>query len=185
MKNLLLLALLSCGGLSRAFGYDFVVAKDGSGRFRTVQEAFNAVPDFRKKVTTIFVKKGIYKEKLLLAGPKQLMKLMGEDKGTPGSASCYIEGVGPALAALRQNRVPRLRAGRPHRAHRLGQLAESRKRKNGLLCGVPLHWPRRQSGGPGGLGAAAHGQRSQEVHAQGCFCAQRALGTRQVARQLG
>ena len=55
---------------ARAPGYDFVVAQDGSGQFRTVQEAFNAVPDFRKKVTTIFIKNGIYKEKLLLAGSK-------------------------------------------------------------------------------------------------------------------
>ncbi|RSK42504.1 pectinesterase family protein [Hymenobacter perfusus] len=93
--------------------YDFVVAQDGSGQFRTVQEAFNAVPDFRKKVTTIFVKKGVYKEKLLLAGSKQFVQLVGEDreqtiltyddynqkknifgedKGTSGSASCYIYG---------------------------------------------------------------------------------------------
>ena len=113
MKNLLLLVLLSCGGLGRAWAYDFVVAQDGSGRFRTVQEAFNAVPDFRKKVTTIFIKKGTYKEKLVLAGSKQLVKLIGEDrdrtiltyddynqkknifgedKGTSGSASCYIYG---------------------------------------------------------------------------------------------
>ncbi|KAA9332495.1 pectin esterase [Hymenobacter busanensis] len=105
--------------LERAFGqttaakYDFVVAQDGSGQFRTVQEAFNAVPDFRKKVTTILVKKGTYKEKLILAGSKQLVRLVGEDrdrtiltyddynqkknifgedKGTSGSASCYLYG---------------------------------------------------------------------------------------------
>jgi pectinesterase len=113
MKNLLLWVLLSSLSLGRAFGYDFVVAQDGSGRFRTVQEAFNAVPDFRKKVTTIFIKKGIYKEKLVLAGSKQMVRLIGEDrdrtvltyddynqkknifgedKGTSGSASCYIYG---------------------------------------------------------------------------------------------
>jgi pectinesterase len=118
VKNLLVLFCLSLLVLGRAFGqttpkYDFIVAQDGSGQFRTVQEAFNAVPDFRKKVTTIFVKKGTYKEKLLLAGSKQFVKLIGEDrnltvltyddynqkknifgedKGTSGSASCYIYG---------------------------------------------------------------------------------------------
>ena len=121
MKNLLLLLLLSFGGLGRAFGYDFVVAQDGSGKFRTVQEAFNAVPDFRKKVTTIFIKKGIYKEKLLLAGSKNMVQLIGEDrdltiltyddfnqkknifgedKGTSGSASCYIYGTDFSAANL-------------------------------------------------------------------------------------
>ncbi|WP_242695844.1 pectinesterase family protein [Desertivirga brevis] len=59
--------------------YDFVVAKDGSGNFKTVQEAINAVPDMRKKITTIFIKKGIYKEKLVLAGSKQMVRFIGED----------------------------------------------------------------------------------------------------------
>ncbi|OON69656.1 pectinesterase family protein [Hymenobacter sp. CRA2] len=113
MKQLLSLLCLSWLVLGRAFGYDFVVAQDGSGQFRTVQEAFNAVPDFRKKVTTIFVKKGTYKEKLILAGSKNFVRLIGEDrdrtiltyddynqkknifgedKGTSGSSSCYIYG---------------------------------------------------------------------------------------------
>ncbi len=59
--------------------YDFVVDKNGSGNFTSVQEAFNAVPDYRAKVTTIFVKKGIYKEKLILASSKTNVLLIGED----------------------------------------------------------------------------------------------------------
>jgi pectinesterase len=39
-----------------------VVAQDGTGQFRTVQEAFNAVPDFRKKPTTIYIKRGFIKK---------------------------------------------------------------------------------------------------------------------------
>ncbi|RZK29266.1 MAG: pectin esterase, partial [Hymenobacter sp.] len=58
----------------------FTVAQDNSGDFRTVQEAINAVPDFRKLVTTIFIKKGTYKEKLVLAGSKQMVHLVGEDR---------------------------------------------------------------------------------------------------------
>ncbi|NBW37773.1 MAG: pectin esterase, partial [Cytophagia bacterium] len=54
------------------------MAADGSGDFTTVQAAFNAVPDFRQNVTTIFVKKGIYKEKLILATSKTKVRLIGE-----------------------------------------------------------------------------------------------------------
>ncbi|WP_079690034.1 pectinesterase family protein [Ohtaekwangia koreensis] len=59
--------------------YDFVVAKDGTGNFKTVQEAINAVPDFRKNQTIIFVKNGVYKEKLILATSKTNVKFIGED----------------------------------------------------------------------------------------------------------
>ena len=90
--------------------YDFVVAKDGSGDFFTIQEAINAVPDFRKKVrTTILVRKGIYKEKLIVPASKINVSLIGqrgavvsgddyasknnkfgEKMSTSGSSSCYI-----------------------------------------------------------------------------------------------
>lgn len=59
--------------------YDFVVAQDGSGDFRTLQEAFNAVPDFRKKETRILLRRGTYKEKLTLATSKINVRLTGED----------------------------------------------------------------------------------------------------------
>ncbi|TDO22790.1 pectinesterase family protein [Pedobacter duraquae] len=98
-----------------AFSQDkqLVVAQDGSGDFKTVQEAINAVPDFRKVKTTIFIKKGIYKEKLNLSASKKMVHLLGEDlnktiltyddyaakknifgeeKGTSGSASFYVYG---------------------------------------------------------------------------------------------
>lgn len=94
--------------------YDFVVAKDGSGDFFTVQEAINAVPDFRKESrTTILIREGIYKEKLVLAESKinvsfigkgadktiltyddyaQKKNIFGENKSTSGSASFYVYG---------------------------------------------------------------------------------------------
>lgn len=59
--------------------YDFVVARDGSGDFKTVQEAIDAVPDFRKNQTSIYIKKGVYKEKLVLPASKTAVKLVGED----------------------------------------------------------------------------------------------------------
>jgi pectinesterase len=58
---------------------DFVVSPDGSGNFRTVQEAINAVPDFRKKETIILIKPGVYKEKLQLHPTKSKVHFVGED----------------------------------------------------------------------------------------------------------
>jgi pectinesterase len=95
--------------------YDFVVAKDGSGNFLTVQDAINAVPDFRKNRTMIFIKTGIYKEKLILPGSKINVTFIGEERdstiltfddsaskrnrfgeeiGTTGSTSFFVFGEG-------------------------------------------------------------------------------------------
>ena len=90
--------------------YDLVVAKDGSGDFFTVQEAINAVPDYRKNArTTILIKEGSYKEKVIIPASKNAVSLIGqgevkityddyaskpnifgENKGSSGSSSCYI-----------------------------------------------------------------------------------------------
>lgn len=92
--------------------YDYVVAKDGSGDFFTIQEAVNAVPDFRKEGrTTILIRSGVYKEKLIIPECKINVSLIGqrgtvisydnyaakknvfgENMSTSGSASCYIYG---------------------------------------------------------------------------------------------
>lgn len=94
-------------------GYHIVVACDGSGDFRTVQEAINAVPDFRNEETRIFIKSGTYKDKLTLPASKNFVTFIGEDKestiltyddfaqkknfygeeiGTTGSSSFFIFG---------------------------------------------------------------------------------------------
>lgn len=92
--------------------YDLIVAQDGSGNYTTVQEAINAVPDYRKAgETRILIRKGVYKEKIVIAASKQMVHLVGEDgavltyddyaskpnifgenKGTSGSGSIYIFG---------------------------------------------------------------------------------------------
>ena len=90
--------------------YDYVVAKDGSGDFFTIQEAIDAVPDFRKnKRTTILVRAGEYDEKVVIPASKINLSLIGQEgavithadyakkrncfgdeMGTSGSATCYI-----------------------------------------------------------------------------------------------
>ena len=90
--------------------YDFVVAKDGSGDFLTVQDAINAVPDFRKnKRTTILVRPGEYQERVIAPECKINISLigqtgavitndgyaskknsLGDEMSTSGSSTCYI-----------------------------------------------------------------------------------------------
>ena len=110
---LIILLLLHAG--SSVFGQkkSYVVSLDGKGDFKTVQQAIDAVPDYRKVTTIIYIKNGVYKEKLNLSVSKKLIKLIGEtvegtvltyddyssklnvfgeEKGTSGSASFYIYG---------------------------------------------------------------------------------------------
>ncbi len=56
------------------------VAKDGSGNFKSVQEAFDAIPSGNRKPMTIVIKNGIYKERLMLDTRKDFVTLIGEDK---------------------------------------------------------------------------------------------------------
>jgi pectinesterase len=56
------------------------VAKDGSGNFTSVQQAFNSIPLHNKKRITVYVKKGVYKEKLHLDSTKEFVTLKGEDR---------------------------------------------------------------------------------------------------------
>lgn len=55
------------------------VAQDGSGTYRTVQEALEAVPDHQSNTTTILIKPGIYHERLIVKASKSHVKLLGED----------------------------------------------------------------------------------------------------------
>ena len=56
------------------------VAQDGSGNYKTVQEALNVVPVNNKSRIIIYIRNGIYYEKLLLDSTKSFVTLIGEDK---------------------------------------------------------------------------------------------------------
>jgi len=56
-----------------------IVAPDGSGQYTKVQDALNAVPHNGKPVT-IYIRNGIYKEKLFLDSLKDGVTIMGEDR---------------------------------------------------------------------------------------------------------
>lgn len=79
MKHLFLIAF-SLTSLFSIAQKKIIVAQDGSGNFKTVQAAFEAVPENNKKPVFIFVKNGVYKEKLHLDSSKTFVTLIGEDK---------------------------------------------------------------------------------------------------------
>lgn len=111
IAGLLILLFLSLSFKGLAF--DFIVDHSGNGDFKTVQEAIDAVPDFRKKRTYILIKKGTYKEKIVLPASKTMVTFVGEnlketiltnddyaqkkntfgeEMGTTGSTSFFIFG---------------------------------------------------------------------------------------------
>ncbi|MDQ6905115.1 MAG: pectinesterase family protein [Bacteroidota bacterium] len=59
---------------------DVTVAKDGTGKYSSVQQAFDAIAPENKKPITIYIKNGIYKEKLHLDSSKNFITIIGEDK---------------------------------------------------------------------------------------------------------
>lgn len=58
------------------------VAADGSGDYKTVQEAVDAVPDNSAQRFTIFIKPGVYKAHLVIPKSKINITLMGADAQT-------------------------------------------------------------------------------------------------------
>ena len=56
------------------------VAQDGSGNYKTVQAALNAVPANNKDRFVIYIRNGVYYEKLILDSTKNYVTLIGEEK---------------------------------------------------------------------------------------------------------
>ncbi|KAL1202322.1 Pectinesterase/pectinesterase inhibitor 18 [Cardamine amara subsp. amara] len=59
---------------------DVVVAKDGTGKYKTVNEAVTAAPDNSNKRYVIYVKKGVYKETIDIGKKKKNLMLVGDGK---------------------------------------------------------------------------------------------------------
>src|SRR5437016_2676444 len=90
-----------------------IVAADGSGKFKTVQEAIDAVAKNNTEPVTIRIKPGTYKQQLRVPRDKTHVTFLGEDAkttiltndlsakskgpgdkevGTSGSSSTFIDG---------------------------------------------------------------------------------------------
>ncbi|MFB6343766.1 pectinesterase family protein [Saccharicrinis sp. FJH62] len=59
--------------------FDIVVDPEGAGDFTNITDAINAVPDNASQRTLIFVKSGVYHEKIWLASAKANVSIIGED----------------------------------------------------------------------------------------------------------
>lgn len=115
MKKLLVACFLLIAISSMAISQTkkIIVSQDGKGDYKTVQAAINAVPDSSASETIIYIKNGVYKEKLRLPEAKMKVHLVGEsvDKtiltyddyaskkdsagqniGTSGSSSFFVFG---------------------------------------------------------------------------------------------
>lgn len=55
------------------------VSKDGTANYKTIQEAVNSVRDLGEQEVKIYVKKGIYKEKLIIPSWKIMISIIGEN----------------------------------------------------------------------------------------------------------
>jgi len=107
--TVLFLSALTLSGLAK--GKQIIVAQDGTGNFKTIKEAINSVPDNNSRTIIIYIKNGVYKEKLDIAKNKTNITLLGQDVnktiityddyaskkdsagkniGTSGSTSVYI-----------------------------------------------------------------------------------------------
>ena len=60
--------------------FDAVVAQDGTGNYKTVQEAIDAAPTGRIAPWLIFVKNGTYEELVTIPESKPFIHLIGQDK---------------------------------------------------------------------------------------------------------
>lgn len=90
MKKLLLLLFIAMNYMTSAYAgsnakiWDnadtIVVARDGTGNFRTIDEALDVCRAFMEYHKVIYVKKGTYKEKLIIPSFLRNVEICGEDR---------------------------------------------------------------------------------------------------------
>jgi len=76
------LGLFSFTSLKSKFGdkYDIIVAQDGSGNFTNIKSAIEACKSFPYKRITIYIKNGIYHEKVFIPSWNTKISLIGESE---------------------------------------------------------------------------------------------------------
>ncbi len=74
LLGFLLLSTIS----TRLYAYDVTVAKDGTGNYTSVQAAVTAAPTGRTAAYTIYIKDGIYTEKVTVPSNKPFLQFVGQ-----------------------------------------------------------------------------------------------------------
>jgi pectinesterase len=77
-----LLSLLTMVSTPVHAATSYLVAKDGSGNFTTVQAAINAVPTNNTQRVVIYIKNGTYKEVVAIPSNKPYITLFGQSSGS-------------------------------------------------------------------------------------------------------
>jgi len=85
MKKLVLSSLFACVVFSlsaqkSSFVYDYIVSKDLSSKFHSIQEVLNLIPSGNTKPVSIYVKKGEYREVITVDASKSNITLIGESE---------------------------------------------------------------------------------------------------------
>jgi len=73
-----LILLLLLASSARLLAYDLTVAKDGSGDYTSIQAAVTAAPASRTAVFTIYIKDGIYSEKVTVPSTRPFLQFVGQ-----------------------------------------------------------------------------------------------------------
>lgn len=81
---MILLAMVALPAVAQQKNYkdSIVVARDGSGDYRTIQEAVESVRAFMDYTVNIYIKAGTYKEKLVVPSWVRNVQFIGEDVNT-------------------------------------------------------------------------------------------------------
>ncbi len=89
-----------CAGQTTAQPREITVAADGSGQFKSVQEAVDRAPSHSRQRFVIHIKPGIYKERVTVPADKTFLTLRGDDAKTTVITFDVHPGPGPNGRAL-------------------------------------------------------------------------------------
>ncbi|MCZ8514210.1 pectinesterase family protein [Paenibacillus filicis] len=79
----------------------WTVAADGSGEFRTIQAAVDAVRVHQEEPHLLFIKKGVYRERVTIPDNKPNIRLVGESpEETILVSGAYARTAGPDGKAI-------------------------------------------------------------------------------------